>query len=146
MATLVHQLPSILNKMLGSETAKPRVIMTDRGPSLYHGSQGTIVGAYREALTSQGFRPFAGDDGKWQPPDLADLFMHETVAAWVRKYFRKHPVSKISDLKTNRAAVAEGLRACEKHINKEYEVAALCASMPRRVEELLRKRGDRLKY
>ena len=72
--------------------------------------------------------------------------MQETVAAWVRKYFQKHPINKIYDLETNRAAVVTGLRACEKHINKAYEVAALCAYMPVRVEKLLRQRGDRLSY
>ena len=33
-------------------------------------------------------RTFAGEDAKWQPPDLADVFMHETVASWVRQYFK----------------------------------------------------------
>ena len=72
--------------------------------------------------------------------------MHETAAAWVRQYFRKRLISKMHDLDTNRAAVAEGLRACEKQTNKTYEVASLCAPMPARVEKLLRQQSDRLQF
>lgn len=120
--------------------------MSDRGPGFYQSSRGIIVDAYHKALTAHGFRPFAGEDGKWQPPDLADLFMHETVAAWVRRYFRKNPVVKSYDLATNRAAVVAGLNACQRHINKEYDVSGLCSSLPRRITELLAAKGDRLKW
>ena len=34
----------------------------------------------------------AGDDANWQPGDLSDLFMHETVAAWAAKFFKNHPL------------------------------------------------------
>ena len=132
--------------MLGAETAKPRTIMSDRGPGLYQSSRGVIVDAYAAALDKNGFRTFAGDDAKWQPPDLADLFMHETVTAWVRRYFRSNPVPKVHDLEANKCAVVAALGACAKHINKEYDVKALCSSMPRRVAELVLAKGDRLKY
>jgi hypothetical protein len=146
MAEFVQKLPGALTKMLGHGTVKPKVIMSDRGPGFYQSSRGVIVDKYRAALRTHGFRPFAGDDGKWQPPDLADLFMHETVAAWVRQYFRKHPVVKNQTLAVNEAAVIAGLKACEKFINEEYDVESLCSSMPRRVEEIRKRRGDRLKY
>ena len=144
MAAFIGHLPAILDEMLGADALKPRVIMSDRGPGFYQSSRGVIVDAYREALSTHSFRPFAGEDGKWQPADLADLFMHETVAAWVRRYFRKHPVVKSEDLETNRAAVVAGLRACERHINNNYDVRGLCSSMPERLDELLQAEGDRL--
>ena len=105
-----------------------------------------IVDAYAAALNTHGFRPFAGADAKWQPPDLADLFMHETVAAWVRNYFKKNPVRKQRDLNLSKAAVVAALAACGRYINQEYDVKELCSSMPRRLDELARAQGDRLKY
>ena len=146
MAQLVAKLPAVLNKMLGADTPKPRTIMSDRGPGFYQASRGVIVDAYAAALKEQGFRTFAGEDAKWQPPDLADLFMHETVAAWIRRYFKKNPVRRRPDLEENKQAVVAALAQCAKHINEEYEVSELCKSMPRRVDELLLAQGGRLKY
>ena len=53
--------------------------------------------ALLHALTSWELWPrtFAGEDAKWQPPDLADLFMHEAMESWVRRYFKKDPVSQV---------------------------------------------------
>ena len=39
------------------------------------------MAAYKEALLENGFTPFAGDEGKWQPPDIPDVLLHETVVA-----------------------------------------------------------------
>ena len=44
----------------------------------------------------------------------------------------------------NRKAVRDALKACERHINKNYEMGNLCSSMPARVEELRQTKGDRL--
>ena len=85
VALLVNELPGILNKMFGKDTAKPRVLFTDRGPGLFVGSTGIITDAYKEAVRKNGFRTFAGDDASWQPGDLSELFMHETVAAWAAR-------------------------------------------------------------
>ena len=93
MAKFVRVLPGILKGVLPGATRLPRVVMTDRGPGLYHTSRVVIVEAYRKALEDEGLTPFAGVDGNWQPPDLADLLMHETVAAWVRMFFMKKPLA-----------------------------------------------------
>ena len=145
-ATFVNQLPDILTSMLGTDTPWPRVVMTDRGPGFYQPARGAIVRAYGKALKENGFRPCVGEDAAWQPGDLADIFMHETVVAWVRRYFRKNPVTQNKGLEANKAAVIASLKACEKHINKEYDVRALCSSMPKRTQMLLSKEADRLKY
>ena len=94
----------VLRQMCGAR-APPRFVFSDRGPGFYNASTGAIVGAYKDALTKNKLKPFAGEDASWQPSDLADLFMHETAAAWVRKYFQACPIEK-----------------CEKH----HEVRALC--------------------
>jgi len=146
MADFVGKLPAVLNKMFGGQVKKPRVVFSDRGPGFYTSSTGRIVNAYKEALDEYGFRAFAGDEAKWQPADLADMLMHETVAAWVRRYFRVHPHTKNAGLDTNYKSFLEGMQNCEKYINEHYEVSQLCGSMPGRLQKLIEAKGDRLKY
>ena len=91
VAEFIDDLPGMLRDMFGDAMSPPRCIASDRGPGLYQASSGTIVAAYREALQRNGFHPFAGEEAKWQPPDIPDVLLHETVAAWVRAFFRRHP-------------------------------------------------------
>ena len=91
MARFVDGLEGLLDQMLGADVAKPRWCITDKGPGFYNSLNGEIVEAYNTALVRNGFRPFAGVDASSQPADLADFFLHETVVAWVRKWFKKHP-------------------------------------------------------
>ena len=59
---------------------KPLTLITDRGSGMYC-KYGAITDAYRNAVRKANFQTFTGDDASWQPGDLSDLFMHETVAA-----------------------------------------------------------------
>ena len=81
---------------------------------------------------------------KWQPADLAEVFMHETVAARLRRYFHMYPVTKDKSLDENRESLLAGLAACEKYINQKYNVESLCHAMPKRVEMMLESQGDRI--
>ena len=146
MAAFVNKLPQVLRGMCGARAALPRILFTDRGPGFYQSSHGAIVEAYAQALKANKFKPFAGANALWQPPDLADLLMHETVAAWVRRYFVAHPVMKTADLETNWRCFEKGLAECEAHINKNYDVHGLSESMPVRLQKLRDSRGDRLHY
>lgn len=146
MATFVDRLPAVLDDMFGADTAKPRVIFSDRGPGFYQTSQGIITNRYKDALSRHGFRTWAGDDAKWQPPDVPDVLLHETVAAWVRKYFRAHPWKFGKCQETNVARFRRTLKACEEYINAAYKVRDLCYSFPRRIQELIDAEGKRLKY
>ena len=92
MASFVKELSGILDKMFGKDVSKPRVLFTDRGSGMYQETVGTINEDYRKAVHKHGFRTFAGDDASWQPGDLSDLLMHETVAAWAAKFFKNHPL------------------------------------------------------
>jgi len=145
MAAFVNQLEGALTKMLGPTAPKPRVLFTDRGPGFYQSSEGGIVKKYKAALDEHGFRPFAGENAKWQPTDCPDVFPHETAVAWVRQYFSKHPHSVRDGLEANHQAFLENLRDAEKHINQNHDVAALCASFLSRIETLIQKKGERLK-
>ena len=121
-------------------------MFTDRGPGFYQASSGTIVAAYKEALFENGFKPFAGVEAKWQPPDIPDVLLHETVVAWVRRFFKKHPFKSVSNVRDNQKVFCKLLKQCEAHINANYDVSALCKSFPRRISELLTAKGDRLRY
>ena len=135
----------VLRQMCGAR-APPRFVFSDRGPGFYNASTGAIVGAYKDALTKNKLKPFAGEDASWQPSDLADLFMHETAAAWARKYFQACPVEKCADIKKNWRRFDVGLKQCEKHINKHHDVRALCRALPARLRKLRASGGDRLRY
>ena len=106
----------------------------------------THTGTMREkksafkSVHKNGFRTFVGDDASWQPGDLSDLFMHETVAAWAAHYFKNHPL-KAKSLET----VKKRLSECEAYCNT-CEVSDLTHSLPRRIAELRKNKGDRLKY
>ena len=39
----------------------------------------------------QRFRPFAGPEAGWQPADIPDVLVHETVAGWLKNWGRKNP-------------------------------------------------------
>ena len=144
MALFVDKLAVALRKMFGAEARLPRVVFTDRGPGLYQASEGGIVKVYKEALDKHGVRPFAGENAKWQPPDIPDVLPHERVVAWVRGYFRKHPYRRRCSLERNHKGFLEALRAAEKYVNDECDVAALCAGFLDRVDALAAAKGERL--
>ena len=146
MAEFVDELPALLKGGLTENKALPKVIVTGRGPGLCQAASGTIVPAYKEALSENGFRPFAGDEAKWQPPDVPDVLLHETVVAWHRAFFKKHPFKIVSNVRDNQKIFAKLFNQREAHINAHYEGTALCKHVPRRIIELVAARGDRLMY
>ena len=92
-----------------------------------------------------GFHPFAGDDATWQPADLADVWLHETVAARVREFLRKRTFKKAETLEQNFVLFKELLGECQGHINQDYEVGDLCRGFPQRLRDVVAAKGDRLK-
>ena len=146
-AQMVSLLPGILNHMLGEQSGHPTVVFTDRGPGFYHPSTGTICPEYVGALEAHGFKAWAGDHGMWQPPDLADILLHETAVAWVRKYLKHHPLPLAHQAQEkNTRALKRTLEAAVEHINTFYEVEELCRSLPKRLRLLKEQGGERLKY
>ena len=143
-AQMVEQLPKVLESIVGKDR-KPRTVFTDRGPGFYNTGNGSIVKQYEAALKKHGFQPFAGEDAKWQPPDIADLLLHETVAAWVRKYFKKFPMTWSKDQVENVASFLKKLKEAERYINKNYKVHALSSSFPTRIKKLIKDKGRRQK-
>ena len=142
MAKAVPVLEKLLDGVCGS-SPKPRVVFSDRGPGFYNTGNGIITTAYRKALEKHHFRPFAGNDASHQPPDIADILLHESVAAGIRKYFKGHPTKWTQDQDKNLKLFAEKLKACEKHINKNHNLKKLSVSFPTRVKKLVKEKGRR---
>ena len=73
------------------------------------------------------------------------MLLHETVAAWVRKYFRSHPMCWVADQDKNVAAFLSKLRECESYINQNYKGGDLAREFNGRIEKLIKEKGRRLK-
>ena len=73
--------------------------------------------------------------------------LHETAVAWVRKYFKNHPlpVAYQAQEKNTRALKMTMADAVD-HINTFYDVEDLCMSLPKRLKLLVDEDGERLKY
>jgi hypothetical protein len=144
---LVARLPALLNKMLGKDTPKPRTLLTDRGPGFYHRRWGTITGDYESACRAHSFRQWAGTNAKQgahaQPPDLADMLLHETAVPWIVKYLDK--TTPRSPWDETCESLAARIRAAAAHANANYQVKKLCLEFPQRLHDLVHKHhGDRL--
>jgi hypothetical protein len=145
-AVVVAMWPGIFKKMLGRDATYPDHVFTDRGPGYYHPSSGTINAEYLASLTEKGITPWAGEHSKWQPPDLPDVLLHETAVSWVRKYLKQHPVKLVANMDENIRRVKDLLQEACVHINTYYEVDDLCNSFSKRLNKLVAKEGERLKY
>ena len=73
--------------------------------------------------------------------------LHETAVAWVRKYFKNHPlpVAYQAQEKNTRASQMT-MAAAVAHINSFYQVDELRMSLPKRLKLLKDEGGERLKY
>ena len=118
--------------MLGEQSGLPDVVFTDRGPGFFHPSTGTICPEYIGALEAHGFKPWAGDHSKWQPPDLADILLHEAAVAWVRTYLKHHPLPLAHQAQEkNTRALKRTLEAAVGHMNTFYEWMFCAGPCPR---------------
>jgi len=70
-ATLANMIPSVLNKRF-PQSAKPRIVMTDRGKGFYHTANAQMTEEYRAALRAHGLRAFMGENAMKQPGDLQE--------------------------------------------------------------------------
>ena len=144
MAEFVTKLEPFLRKMLGANARLPRVLCSDRGPGFYQSSTGHIVEAYRAAVAKNGFRTFAGIDASRQPADVPDVWPHETAVSWLRALMKKRPLKKGRGLEQLQTDLVQNFDEVVKHINDSYEVGDLTRSFPRRIAELVARKGERL--
>ena len=144
---LVERLPGALRGMLGHSARKPHLLFTDRGPGFYHRRWGTITGDYESACRELGFKPWAGSNSKRgpraQPPDLADVLLHETAVSWLRR--QEEQTRPTRPWEETPQKLAARLQQGVSRINKEFDVRGLCMELPGRLSLLVYDTcGDRL--
>jgi hypothetical protein len=142
-AMLVSKIDPMLNARFPGQP-KPRILFTDRGRGFYHPGTGAITGTFATALRRAGFRPFAGDDAARQPGQLQDVLLHETAVAWLR-HFLALSTPRQPWLETRQAYGDRLKEACRK-ANASYNVEDLCGSFVKRVNDVVARKGDRLKH
>ena len=78
------------------------------------------------------------------PGKLADVLLHETAVAWIRK---KEETSRITTPWTETVAqFTTRLKTIVQGINTTHDVEGLCRQLPRRLEKLVDGDGERLQY
>ena len=128
---------------------KPRTLFTDRGPGFYNRNYGTVTGDYEAACRRHRFLLWAGTNAKAgphrQPPDIADVFPHETETPWVRARLCKTALQLRRTWDETPAAFAERMAAVVADINDTCDVRGACSGFPERLLSLVRRKGDRLR-
>ena len=105
---------------------------------------GNITAEWSEAVSTNGFRTFMGDNAREQPGSLQDVLLHETSVSWLRKRLEQSTPKKCWE--ETREAYSRRLKRCCDDINKDYDVEGLCRGFPKRIKMLTEIGGDRLKH
>ena len=144
MGQFARRVPNILNRMLGSSAAKPKVLYSDRGPGMFVLRTGQATGSYAEGVEAAGLRLYTGTDASAQPSDLADFLLHETaIACFKRNLNAASPESK--PWQETHKQFQKRVSRVVKEANKKCDFRLLCCEYLARLEELVAKKGDRLK-
>ena len=123
--------------------ARPSQLFLDRGRAFFNTATGVVTPELALALGDTGLALFWGRDASAQPGYLADVLLHETAVSWIRKKLTattpKRPWLE------SREQYATRLRQVVADINCSYAVGDLCQRFPDRLDELIRRQGDRLR-
>jgi len=141
-AIMVARVRAALNIRFPS--GPPKILFTDRGNGFYESFSGKIMDGYRDALREHGLKAFMGADASIQPGSLQELMLHETTVSWLRNLLSKSVPRKAWE--ESRDEYFSRLKAQCAHINANYNVENLCHALPKRVQLLYEKKGDRLKF
>ena len=105
-------------------------------------AQGRITHEYKAALQEHGLKNYYGDDAGIQPGTLQELLLHETAAAWIR---RRETVTQIKKPWTETPEqYGQRLRGICQYINDNFEMENLCRELPMRLDDLIKRDGDRI--
>ena len=74
-----------LAKRFQAGTPKPGVLFLDRGRGWFNPTTGRVTRELASALDPTDLNLFWGDDAHEQPGYCADVLLHETTVAWIRK-------------------------------------------------------------
>ena len=108
------------------------------------GRSGVVTPEMAMALGGTGLALFWGRDASAQPGYLADVLLHETAVPWIRHKLTATTPPKRPWLES-REQYARRLRQVVADINRNYAVGDLCQRFPDRLDELIRRQGDRLR-
>ena len=78
--------------------------------------------------------------------DQPAVYPHETVAAWIRCYQRRHPVPKHDDLDVMETSFVNNCNQCMQWINSKYDLEGVHRKFPERIQEGLDSEGERLPH
>ena len=120
-----------------------RVLFLDRGRAFFNTVTGRVTAELAAALEPTELELFWGDDAHEQPGYCADVLLHETAVAWIRKGLSTS-VPRLP-WKETRAQYSMRLRDVVAAINRRHNVAGLCNGLLGRLDTLKRCQGDRLK-
>ena len=143
-SVLVAKVRAAVNVRFQSDPTPPRTLWTDRGKGFYATSNGKITPEFKQALSDHQFKAIFNDDASIQPGRLQEIMLHETAIAWIRlrlaKSVPKNPWEETREEYTAR------LKACVADINLHLNVDGLCRALPHRINTLVDRQGDRLKW
>ena len=122
----------------------PKTLYVDRGKGFYHMSFAIITGPFKAALQECGVKSFWGDDASQQPGELQEIMLHETAVRWIRCHERRTLPRKPWE-ETEEQFVAR-LKSIAAYINKEYDVEGLTRGFPKRIDALLKSKGERIHW
>ena len=71
------------------------------------------------------------------------MMLHETAVSWMRRRLARTLPAK--PWEETRQEYASRLKACCDEINRDLDVGALCRAFPRRIQNLVKEKGGRLK-
>ena len=142
-AVLVAKVRSAVNVRFPGDD-QPDTIMVDRGVGFWSPNGGMITREFKTAVQESGFKTFYGDEGWRQPGKLADVLLHETAVAWIRK--KEETCRTTTPWTETVVEFSTRLKQIVQEINTTHDVDGLCRQFPRRLQELEEREGDRLKY
>ena len=128
----------------------PHTRFSDRGPGFYHRRFWMVATAYDAMRSRHGFELWAGTNSlagpHRQPPDLADVLLHETANAWLTHRLDRSALQLTEPWKEAPCDFEKRLQACVRDLNRTCDVRGLCMGFSERLRELVRRGGDRLKH
>ena len=113
------------------------------GRAFFNTVTGRVTAELAAALEPTELELFWGDDAHEQPGYCADVLLHETAVAWIRKGLSTS-VPRFP-WKETRAQHSRRLRDVVAAINGRHNVEGLCKGLPIRLDTLKSRQGDRLK-
>lgn len=166
-----HKLPVFISKILETDSS-PVKLWTDRSPAFFNTVNGVINARFKSALQTIGVEHIFGDDASNFPGMSADVHPHETTVSWTKYHLRKNAKFRWSgDLASYQVLASAGGLAdkqaelkklgresredfIEKRLQpvidfinetKKDSVVAACKCLPKRVDQLIERGGNKLR-